>query len=181
MSLGKILVALYSGFKKRRWLLFILLSLLTVSMAITALNIRFTEDPLQLFPTEGESAGSAKAFSRLKAKDKIIALIKFRGTSGFISPDFLAGAADSLNLEIIPLIERGAIEPMQKSAYEGESEFISYIYNNLPLFLEESDYKRIDDNIKSERVLEKLQNSLAIINSPAGTAVSGIISSDPLS
>jgi hypothetical protein len=50
MSLGKILVALYSGFKKRRWLLFILLSLLTVSMAITSLNIRFTEDPLQLFP-----------------------------------------------------------------------------------------------------------------------------------
>lgn len=181
MSLGKILVALYSGFKKRRWLLFILLSLLTVSMAITSLNIRFTEDPLQLFPTEGESAGSAKAFSRLKAKDKIIALIKFRDTSAFISPDFLADAADSLNLEIIPLIERGAIEPMQKSAYEGESEFINYIYNNLPLFLEESDYKRIDDNIESERVLEKLQNSLAIINSPAGTAVSGMISRDPLS
>ena len=181
MSLGKILVALYDGLRKRRWLLYLLLSLFTMIMAITALNIRLTEDPLQLFPTEGESAVNAKAFSRLKAKDKIIALIKFRESSAFISPDFLADAADSLTFEITPLIDRGALEPMQKSAYDGESEFINYIYNNLPLFLEESDYKRIDDNIKSDKLLEKLQNSLAIINSPAGTAVSGMISRDPLS
>lgn len=180
MSLGKMLVILYRGLSKRKWLLYLLLILLTGAMSITALNIKFTEDPLQLFPSEGEGARSAKAFSRLKAKDKVIVIIGSKEGYEVPSADLMSDAADSFRVRLSQLIEKGIIESISNAAGSSESEIVSFIYDNLPIFLDEEDYKNITKSIEQESVSERLESSMAMLISPAGAVVSDMISRDPL-
>jgi len=55
------------------------------------------------------------------------------------------------------------------------------VYDNLPLFLEESDYTRIEESIQEDKIIEKLSGALALILSPAGEGAREYIESDPLS
>jgi len=180
MSLGKILVALYKILSRRKLLLYLLLSLLTVAMVVTASGIRFTEDPLQLFPSEGEGANSAKAFSRLKAKDKIIVLISSLSGETNSSSDILADAADSFKRKAEKLVEEGLLNRQTGGNLYNQSEILNFIYNNLPIYLEVDDYAKINESIKSEKILERLENSMGLLISPAGAVAADMISRDPL-
>ena len=156
MSLGKILVALYRILGRRRLLLYLLLTLLTVAMVAAASGIRFTEDPMQLFPSEGEGAKSAMAFSRLKAKDKIIVLISSLSDETTSSSDMLADAAESFKLRANILIDEGLLSRQTGSEIYNQKEILDFIYSNLPLYLEVGDYSKINESIKGEKIAERL-------------------------
>ena len=180
MSLGKILVALYRILGRRRLLLYLLLTLLTFAMVAAASGIRFTEDPMQLFPSEGEGAKSAMAFSRLKAKDKIIVLISSLSDETTSSSDMLADAAESFKLRANILIDEGLLSRQTGSEIYNQKEILDFIYSNLPLYLEVGDYSKINESIKGEKIAERLENSMGLLISPAGAVAADMIARDPL-
>lgn len=180
MSLGKILVSLYRILSRRRWVLYLFLILITGALAFGASGIIFTEDPLQLFPSEGEGAQSVKAFSRLRAKDKIIVFIGASEEKSVISADTLADAADSFRRKIQELYLDDLLEYRESDGTNNQSEILDFIYNNLPLYLEEDDYRKIELNIEKDRVSDRLQSAMAMLISPAGAVASDMISRDPL-
>ncbi len=179
MSLGKMLVALYRFLNKRRWLLFSALALVTIVMAMAATKIRFTEDPLQLFPESGEGSGSARAFVKLKAKDKIIVQI-VNSEEDECDPDLLADAAQRFRENINDLYTDGLVEASEAEEGLGQNQVIDFIYSRLPIYLESDDYKRIEECIASNEIKSKLESSVAILLSPAGAVANEMISRDPL-
>lgn len=179
MSLGKILVVLYRFLNKRRWLLFSVLTLVTIVMVVAAAKIRFTEDPLQLFPESGEGSGSARAFVKLKAKDKIIVQIVNSGEDEG-DPDLLADAALRFRESINDLYTNGLVETSEIEKGFGQNQMIDFIYSRLPIYLDRDDYKRIENSIASNEIGNKLESSLAILLSPAGAVANEMISRDPL-
>lgn len=180
MSLGKILVVLYRGLSRRRWLLYLMLSMMTIVMVIAATGIKFTEDPMQLFPAKGEGASTAQTFSRLKAKDKIIVLITAKSVDSTLSSEVLADAADAFRRESDTLFKGGLITNSGGGNSYNQSEVLDFIYNNLPLYLEEIDYKNIEESISTQKISERLESSMAMLLSPAGAVAFDMISRDPL-
>lgn len=181
MSLGSIFIAIYNFFERRRVTLFLSLAVIIALLAWMASGVRFTEDPAGFFPKNREGKRGAAIFSQLKAKDKIVVMFEADTSLSDSAADVLISASDRFDKRIHELAG-DYIESSKLLAGENEQqEARAFVYDNLPLFLEESDYLRIDESIQEDKIREKLSGALALMLSPAGEGAREYIESDPLS
>ena len=120
-------------------------------------------------------------YNNSKFLDKVVFMISLKDTTAIPNPNALVRFSDilldSINKKFIPnqiaSINKG---PDNKLI----SDLFDEVYNNLPLFLDSTDYLSIDSLLSDSAIHNTLQKDFQALLSPASFATKGMIKKDPL-
>ena len=149
------------------------------SVVFLASRITLEEDVTSLIPSGERQHVLKKVLAQTEFSDKIIVAIS--STSAEANPDELTQYArqfiDSINTQIPEFVKN----IQGKVPEEGIREIYDFVYNNLPLFLNETDYKAIETRLVKDSIQNRLKENYKNLMSPAGLVTKEYLFKDPLS
>jgi 1-acyl-sn-glycerol-3-phosphate acyltransferase len=176
----KFFIRIYSFFEKRKpafWLYFVISFLF---IAFFASRIHFEEDISKVLPKDKKIEKLNQIFQNSKFLDKLVIIVSLKDTNANPQLDSLIGFAEnfvsSVQQNVSPYIKK-INDKVDDSA---TMNLFGNIYEHLPIYLNEQDYKTIDTLITPEKIKETLANDFRTLTSPAGLALKNMISKDPV-
>ncbi|WP_299181175.1 MMPL family transporter, partial [uncultured Chryseobacterium sp.] len=141
-----------------------------------ASKINFEEDINQIIPKSEKSDLTAKVLKQLNFSDKIIVIIENKsGEDNFQ----LSETADSFLEKLEPL--RNYVGSVQGKVNDDEiSETFDFVNQNLPLFLNENDYREIERKLQKDSIAKQVENNYISLVSPTSLVTKEFIKKDPL-
>lgn len=168
-----IFIHIYDWFEKRRILLYFLLILIIGASGFYASQIKLQEN-ISSFFGDGDKNDS-NILENFKLKDRILVMV-----SGS-EPDEMVETASSFSDSIQSLIDNGLVHSVitgvNQEIINNSSDFI---YKYLPVFLEENDYIRIENELADSCIERSLGRYYSLLTSPSGFVISDILRKDPL-
>lgn len=141
-----------------------------------ASKINFEEDINQIIPKNDKSDLTAKVLKQLNFSDKIIVIIENKSKDDNFQ---LSETADTFLSKIEPL--QKYIGSVQGKVNDNEiSETFDFVNQNLPLFLDENDYKEIDRKLNKDSIAKQVENNYVSLVSPTSLVTKEFIKKDPL-
>ncbi|WP_114821715.1 MMPL family transporter [Chryseobacterium sp. KLBC 52] len=141
-----------------------------------ASKINFEEDINQIIPKNEKSDLTAKVLKQLNFSDKIIVIIENKSSEDSFQ---LSETADTFLKKIEPL--QKYIGSVQGKVNDNEiSETFDFVNQNLPLFLNENDYKDIDRKLQKDSIATQVENNYISLVSPTSLVTKEFIKKDPL-
>ena len=154
----------------------IILSFLLV-LFFFASRISFQENITQLIPSNSESDITSKVLKQVNFADKITILIK-KDKIGTV--DDLTSCANnyinSIKLDCKPYVSKIQGKLDEKNIQET----FDFVYENLPLFLDEKDYYEIQSKINKDSIKTIVEKDYKSIISPTGIVTKDFILKDPM-
>lgn len=145
----KFFVGLYNYFERHKVLFYLSLSVCILFMALFAAQVRFEENVTSFFPDTKDSQNAINVFENLKIKDKI--MIMLSGKDGVADADSLIEAAETIKQDLQQQAEGTLIKEIFSKADENLINSAGdFVYDNLPLFLSDEDYQRLDTLLPPE-------------------------------
>ncbi|MFR9541632.1 MAG: MMPL family transporter [Rikenellaceae bacterium] len=175
--MGNIFIHIYDYFLAHKVTRWIILLLSVVVMAVLSLQVAYVEDITSFFPNQ---SSSKRAFEALKAKDKVAMLL------------WVENGEEQSQYALMDCVDSLALEFARDETFTQNAEFnvgvsdaqidgvSSFVYNNLPLFLDDEDYDRLERIITPDSVAQKMEQNYNQVISPIGGFVSEYIYQDPL-
>lgn len=167
---------LYTNFKSRKLIVISFLICLVCILLFFSSRLNLEEDISKLIPQTEETKTLNEVLKNTNFADKIIVNISVKANG---SPDDLTAFAseiiDSLQLQCKDYIKKiqGEIED------EDVVKTIDFIYDNLPLFLDESDYQFINQKLSNDSLNAVIQSNYKTLISPSGLIAKKTIRKDP--
>lgn len=157
--------------------------LLSIGMALGCLlvfgyfasKISFEEDITRLIPKNEKADEATKVLSQLNFADKITVIINAKKGA---APEDLAQVAGAF-LDSLQSCKEYINGVQGKVDDENIQETFDFVYNNLPLFLDEADYRTIEQKILSDSIAATVNGNYRSILSPSGVVTKGFILKDP--
>src|SRR5690606_25933820 len=147
-------------------------------IAFLASRITLEEDISNLIPTGERQEVIRKVLDNTEFSDKIIMSISSETTEP--DPEALTAYAqqflDSVELQLPQYIN----DIQGKVPEEGIREIYNFVYQNLPLFLNESDYKTIESKLERDSIRERMEVNYKNLISPTGLVTKEFLFKDPL-
>ncbi|MEN4759275.1 MMPL family transporter [Chryseobacterium sp. C39-AII1] len=141
-----------------------------------ASKINFEEDINQIIPKNEKSDLTAKVLKQLNFSDKIIVIIENKSKEESFQ---LSETADTFLTKIEPL--QKYIGSVQGKVNDNEiSETFDFVNQNLPLFLNETDYKEIERKLQKDSIAKQVENNYVSLVSPTSLVTKEFIKKDPL-
>lgn len=141
-----------------------------------ASKIRFEEDITRIIPKNDKADITAKVLQQLKFSDKITVIIE-KDKVG--SVDDMTATADAF-LDSIASCKDYVQDIQGKIDEENIQETFDYVYNNLPLFLDDKDYREITHKLSKDSVSAQVDKNYRTLISPTGIIAKEFIVNDPL-
>lgn len=139
-------------------------------------RIVFEEDITKIIPKSEQGDITTKVVQQLNFSDKISILITKKGD---VSTDDLIQTASDF-LERLDCCEQYIRNIQGQIDDSNIRETFDFVYDYLPLFLEDQDYQRIGGRLSEDSIELQVQNNFRILLSPTGIAVKDFIVADPL-
>lgn len=176
----KITIAIYHFFKGHKGVFYGILLLTTAFFTWFSLKINFEEDISKLLPSAEEGGAEELVFSNLKVKDKIFIL--FNPLSDEVGPDELTEVCDAFVESLFAKDStHNAIHSMLYQVDESlMQDGITFLYENVPAYLEESDYARLDSIMMKDQVERQMEENYSLLRSSAGMIYKDLITQDPI-
>lgn len=141
-----------------------------------ASKINFEEDINQIIPKNEKSDLTAKVLRQLNFSDKIIVIIENKSGEDSFQ---LSETADTFLKKIEPL--QKYIGSIQGKVNDNEiSETFDFVNQNLPLFLNENDYKEINQKLQKDSIARQVEDNYISLASPTSLVTKEFIKKDPL-
>lgn len=141
-----------------------------------ASKINFEEDINQIIPKNEKSDLTAKVLKQLNFSDKIIVIIENKSNEDSFQ---LSETADTFLQKIEPL--QKYIGSIQGKVNDNEiSETFDFVNQNLPLFLNENDYKEIERKLQKDSIAKQVEDNYISLVSPTSLVTKEFIKKDPL-
>ncbi len=176
----KLFIAIYNYFEKRRPLFWVTLIGSFLLVGWLASHIKLEEDISKILPNDKKIEKLNQVFQQSKFLDKLVVTISLKDTSGIAQPDSLVEFANNF-VALLRDKWQPYISKIQDKTDDGLAlEMFSTIHNHLPIYLDENDYRTIDTLIEPAVVKQTLEKNIRTLGSPAGIAMKGIISKDPV-
>ena len=176
--MSNIFLKIFNFFQQRKTLLWLILAGIIAALAFSASQISFVEDISSFLPNNADNQRINEAYQKIGAANKII--VTFSSAQD-TDEDLLTDAAVRF-AEILQ--ENDTAEHIKELMYEVDNEKIKevtdFITQNLPYFLEEEDYRRIDSLIQPQHIENQLKANKELLMSPMGAFVRNVILNDPL-
>lgn len=175
--MGKFFIGIYNFFGRHKVLLYLFLALSIVAMALSASKIKFSQNITDFFPSTGDKDKTAEVFNNLNVKDKIVILLSPRNGAPV---DSLIQAAEELKQTLEEKASdylNGILLRIDDQMVGGVSDFV---YEHLPIFLTESDYKRLDTLITPDAIGRRMRANYQNLISPIGVGSRKFIMRDPM-
>lgn len=180
--MSKLFIHIYNYLERHTALRYLLLAGSFLLMLFFAVQVKFEEDVTRFFPDTQDARSTEIVFQNLKVKDKIIVMLSSADTvSGAVPSDRLIEAGDLLKDSL--LAEAGS-EYITDIFSEVDENMIGkvtdFIYDNLPVFLTEDDYARMDSVLTVDGIERRMRSNYLHLLSPAGVALKSILPRDPV-
>ena len=177
--MGSFFVSLYNFFQQHKALLYVSLFIFVVGMAYSASQIKFDENITHFFPNTKDTKNISKVFDNLKVKDKII--VMFSASNAKQETDSLIFAAEQLSSKLQQQVDNGYIKDiLLKVDGNVMSQVSDFIYDYLPIFLSDDDYRHIDSLLSNNLIADIMRRNYSNLISPNGMVMKGYIMRDPL-
>lgn len=178
--MAKLTILIYRYFKSHRLVYYSILLLSTLFFVFFSTKIYFEEDISKLLPSAEEGGAEELVFSNLKVKDKIFILFNARNDS--VNTERLTTVCDEFSQS---LLRKDSVENVIHSILfrvDGSllQDGIRFLYENAPLFLDESHYERLDSLLLPAQVEKQMGENYSLLRSPAGRAYRELITHDPI-
>src|SRR5690554_2448245 len=161
---------------KNKWLTILLALLMLAVCGFFASKITFEEDITKVIPKSEQGDITTKVVQQLKFSDKITVLIS-SSENGAVE-DLTQTA--SLFLDEIKCCSEYIKNVQGKVDDSNIQETFDFVYEHLPLFLDEEEYRKIDDKLAQDSIANQVENNLKTLISPTGIVAKDFIVADPL-
>jgi len=141
-----------------------------------ATKIKFEEDITRIIPQNEKSDITAKVLQQLNFSDKITVIIE-KEKDGTI--DDLTETAYTL-LDSLEQFNDYISEIQGRVDEENIQETFDFVYANLPLFLDATDYKNIQNKLTADSIAFQVHKNYKTLLSPTGIVAKDFILNDPL-
>lgn len=162
---------------QRKKIISIVIALLFLAVcAFFASKIRFEEDITAIIPKSEQSNELARALSQINFADKITVLIEKDKRAHVDVMSAMAGQfVDSVRTDTTGVKEVvGAIGESQMA------DAVKFVYQNLPLILDRTDYSVIQQKLARDSVRKQIESNYRRLISPEGMIMRDMLLSDPL-
>ncbi|HEY0742501.1 MAG TPA: MMPL family transporter, partial [Chryseosolibacter sp.] len=178
--MSHVFISIYRYFQNKKSVFWIVLIALIAILAVGATRITIEEDISKFFPDDERVEKLSYVFRNSKFSERVIGMVSVADSSLTPEPDSLVATAaryvDSLNANASDYIASIQSEVDDSQLLE----VVQSIQTNLPVFLEESDYREIDSLIQPQNITSRLQANYRQLISPSGIVTKNIIVNDPL-
>lgn len=177
----KLTTSIYYFFKKNRLVFWATLILSTLFFVYFGTKIKYEEDVTKLLPSTKDKDNTKEVvFENLKVKDKLF--IIFKPTTDTADVSRVSASIDTFMNQL--LVNPICTEMLDESLYRVDADLlknaIGELYNQLPIFIDSSDYRVIDSLTTKEAISQQMQENLMTIYSPTGSMMMDVIFKDPL-
>ncbi|WP_257668352.1 1-acyl-sn-glycerol-3-phosphate acyltransferase [Parapedobacter tibetensis] len=177
LALAALFYSIYRYLKKHRKAFFLSIPLVFILLGYLGSRIRFEEDIAKLIPMGEGSERINEVFQSVKFADKIIVNVSTPHENGIASLQEYADAfAETIERDAGPYIQRLQVRMEDDQL----TELMDIVADNLPLFLDDGDYRQIDSLLQPQAVAEKVQESYRAITTPQGLITAPFVRQDPL-
>lgn len=177
----RIVLDVYDRFRKSPLLAWSLFLLLTAVLIFSVLTLTYKEDISDFLPLDEKNQTALSIYQDVSGADRIYAIVSTLDTTD-VDPQFLAdgvesfaanvAAADTLN-HIAEMIKEVDMDRMLGIADE--------VYANIPYFLTERDYARIDSLLDTPEYIDRqLDDDRQKLLFPSSNVLASSIARDPL-
>ncbi|MEX1192670.1 MAG: MMPL family transporter [Brumimicrobium sp.] len=141
-----------------------------------ATKINFEEDITRIIPKGDKNDLTAKVLQQLNFSDKVTVIIEAKNDD---AKEKLPEAATEF-LDTLSICDKYIAEIQGGFDNDQIDETFEFVYDNLPLFLDEKDYKTIANKIEKDSIESAIQKSYNTLISPTGIVAKKFILNDPL-
>lgn len=170
--MSKLFIYIYDWFDNHIKSFYVILVLLIGVCVIMASQITFQENITNFFSSSEEK--EAAIFENIRSKDRIIVML-----SGSEQEDIIQ-AATIFERELDSLVNDGLLSSVITHADEEVIEQCSdFIYDYLPVFMTDSDFERLENNVTEESIAQTIRSTYDLLASPTGMFAGNILMQDP--
>lgn len=172
-------LSVYDYFVRHRGQLFILLTLLVVSFLGLTSQIRFKEDISSFLPEDKENERINNAYRYVASANKIT--VYCAGVDSTDESKDKQIEAIELLVSRLESLDTGYIKSLFYKVDPAQMSTISsFVVNNMPYFLDEPDYQRLDTLLTNEYIAGQIKNTKDVLLSPVGMIIKEAMLADPL-
>jgi len=180
--MGILFLSIYKFVNKNKVFAIVLLFLMLGIGGFYISKLKFVEDITKVLPESKTIDQMNFVFNNSKFMDKVVFNISLSDTTAEPNPDelikFTRIFTDSLNIKFdstyIASIRTQIDQQAMMSIYDT-------LYNNLPLFLDDNDYARLDTLLQPNNIRKTVASNFKSIISPIGMVTRKMVQKDPFS
>ncbi len=167
---------LYYFFEHKKIVFVVLLILLLGGLLSISFQLNLEEDITKLIPQSEKTKTLNKVLNNTNFSDKIVLNIAIDSEG---NPDDLTAYAS----EIVDSLQNSCNEYLL--SIQGQipdddiTQTLDFMYNNLPLFLEEVDYQHLNDRLSKDSITALVESNYKTLISPSGLIAKKLIRKDP--
>jgi uncharacterized protein len=173
-------IGIYRYFQQNRksfWLTFVITLAL---LAVGASGIKIEEDITRFFPDDDRVEKLNYVFQNSKFTERFACMVSIADTASSADPDKLVAFAEQWIDSISSKLGDHIVSVNGQVDDSGVLDVVQYVQQNLPLFLEESDYLQMDSLVTEEGIEMRLKESYQQLISPSSVVTKNVITHDPL-
>jgi len=176
------ILSIYKYFSTRKILLFGLLATMVILLTFAALRINFKEDISAFLPKDADTDRINYAYQHLSSTNKLLVSVSMADTTAAPNEEAIIEAVSHLVEQLQQADSTGKY--FKKIDYKVDQQQIlavsQFLVENMPYFLTETDYERMDSLLTEENIGLQLRNNKRMLSSPMGMVMKQNIMADPL-
>ncbi len=178
--MDRIFIPIFRFFERRKWALYLVLALTSLTFVLFGLQVQYEEDISKLLPQTDKATESGLAFSNLRVKDKIF--LQIVSKDGVQSPDELSAACDTFVESL--LVRDTASGYVANILYRIDDDVLfngmNYALEELPTLVDTACYGRFDALLTQEAIDAQMADNVRMLQSDVDGSVAELVSQDPL-
>ena len=173
-----IILKIYTYLKANRMTALLSFLLVTALLVMSVLRLNYKEDIADFLPLDGNHHNALKVYQNIAGANKVFAVFQYRD-SAKADPDMMVSAIENYVATLADKDTAGIAREI--TAQVDIEKLTDFVYGNMPYFLTEKDYRRIDSLISSPGYVRKqLQQDKQMLMFPSGGILADNIQRDPL-
>ena len=160
-----VLIKIYDYFSQHKKLLWGAIIVLVVLLGLLTATLKYNEDIFDFLPVDDEYHESMEIYTKISDANRIVIIFESQ------SPDSICAAIDEW-AEQIP----NSITEMDMMQYIDQ---LCFVYQNMPYFLTEKDYQRLDSLLTETNIQRAVQNCRNVLSIPGTSFLYKSFSYDP--
>lgn len=173
------ILKIYDYLRNRKFVWWLLLAVSVAALVARTFSLSYKEDIYDFLPVDENYRQSLSIYQNISAADKIFVIFRMR--DGSVDQQYLSDAVDLFAERLTAADSLGMVGTLTSEIdYEQFMESADEIYGNIPYFLAEEDYARLDSLLTHDYVAEQIRQDKTLLMLPTGSLLSQNIRKDPL-
>ena len=160
-----VLIKIYDYFSQHKRLLWGAIIVLVVLLGVLTATLKYNEDIFDFLPVDDEYHESMEIYTKISDANRIVVIFESQ------SPDSICAAIDEW-ADHIP----NSITEVDMMEY---IEQLCFVYQNMPYFLTETDYRKLDTLLTEDNIQRAVQNCKNVLSIPGTSFLYKSFSHDP--